>query len=334
MTVLTAGSWKHIPAPLYFHSALQNQIRLQVRGWPLLFAPMLLSAHYWKHPESTIAQLAKRWVETSTPVMFDSGVFTLFNTNTSNQDPYTTAPDFTSPALKQLLNTLDLLYGDVWWQQHAWGFVEVDLGDPEQKTRTREQLEDKWGIGLIPVFHFGRNPWAYLHWLVDRYDRVCLSMPVDAYRVLNRSKLLTEVNDRFEDAEVWFHELGAAPGLDYTLTWKPHSFDSTSWMNFPTDRKPLPPALVDLGWRGFDTLRGCLRARPQQGVQFKGPKTRNVGLARQFTLGLLADECRVQNLQHLHAAQEQIGAVRANWRGLLPAGATLPRYQTEGRLGG
>ena len=305
----TAGNWQHIPPPVYFHSAMQNQLRRPKANTPLLFAPTLLSANYWGKPGSPSDLLARKWIQAGVPLLFDSGIFTVINANQkAGLNAINTPEDH--PALKKLMHSLDLLYGNVWWQQHAWGFVEHDLGTSKQRTRRREKLEDRWNMAMIPVFHFRFDSWQYLHWLVDRYDRVCLSFSAD-FQTLDRSQIFTEVNNRFEDAEVWFHHLAGRPGLNYTLTWEPHSMDSSVWLNLLLRHKPLNVQLADTGELGLPTLRGLHRPQPPPGRQLDAPSK---GFAQQIGLGLLVDECRAQNLQHLHTTQKQIGTPQINWR--------------------
>ena len=132
-----------------------------------------------------------------------------------DQNPYYSEPDLGSKEARELLARLDDVYGDPWWQKKAWGFIEFDLGPPEAKTRTRQRLEDRWGMGLIPVFHLVVNPWSYLHTLADEYDRICVTVPMKMRKAVGadqRLRLLGEVCERLEGSGVWIHELGAGPG--------------------------------------------------------------------------------------------------------------------------
>ena len=169
----TTGSWKQHKPPVYFFSGFTGVARMHDL-LPVPDLPWLLSMYMWGNQENI--GFARKLAGRGSPILFDSGVFTLLEAN-QNRNPYYSEPDLGGREARELIAKSDDVYGDPWWQKKAWGFIEFDLGPPEAKTRTRQRLEDRWGMGLIPVFHLVVNPWSYLHTLADEYDRICVTVP-------------------------------------------------------------------------------------------------------------------------------------------------------------
>ena len=317
-TLTTTGSWKHHPPPLYFLSALQNLVCVQKNlGLPLPLTPTLQAMSTWGPPE--LAEVAQQVADAGAPLLFDSGVFTLLAAG-DELDPYTTKPDLGTKEARELLAKSDDVYGDPWWQKKAWGFIEFDLGPPEAKTRTRQRLEDRWGMGLIPVFHLVVNPWSYLHTLADEYDRICVTVPVRLWKTANKLKLMGEVCERLEGSGVWVHALAASPDPTYVRSLPVHSLDAVNWLSFSLDRAPLAGGL-DPFPTNIPPLNGLQRPRIGKGKQLPPELKKEYIWCRQRYLGLLGEECRGQSLYHLWASRQQIGEPRPYWRNLLPSGS-------------
>ena len=237
--VATTGRWQHLRPPIYFHSSLENQEIYHKRvGW--IHLPGLISLD---KKLIVIERVAAEWFRTDTPLMFDSGIYSiltrLIKAGVSPRD--IDLEDV--PQWPALLSQLDTVLGDPAYSSLMWGAVEVDFGDWRAKTARRKTLEDRWGIGLMPVFHFGADPWAYLHQLAEDYDRICVSFSARRELWRYRMRWISEVWDRLEGADVWIHELASTPGLEHTLAWGIHSTDSTTWMNVSFDRGIIRAAL-------------------------------------------------------------------------------------------
>ena len=133
----------------------------------------------------------------------------------------------------------DKVFSDRQVTDRVWGLIEVDAGDWEEKRARRESMEDKYDIGLIPVFHLWSDPWSYLDFLLDRYDRVAASFIYVLKK--DRTRGLLELFDRTDGSDVWLHLLAFSP--DQARSFVPHSMDSTAWQHPSRGLTPVPGTL-------------------------------------------------------------------------------------------
>lgn len=121
------------------------------------------------------------------------------------------------------------------YQNKLWGYVELDMGGTETKTRVRGQMEAE-GFAPIPVFHPMHDSWEYLETLLTTYDRICVGNIVNA-SPKTRAMVLSEVaiRKRKVHSDCFIHILGASSnGLITSLRFE--SCDSSSWnsrLRFP-----------------------------------------------------------------------------------------------------
>ncbi len=112
--------------------------------------------------------------------------------------------------------------------ERAWGYIEIDQGNQEDKRRTRARLE---GIGLrpIPVYHALNDDWAYFDELAQQYDRICVGNIVDATPPLRVRILATLAERRRDHPNLWIHALGISPN-PVLLSLPVDSSDTSSWL--------------------------------------------------------------------------------------------------------
>lgn len=116
-------------------------------------------------------------------------------------------------------------YGD-----RLWGYIELDLGGPSGKARTRNRLE-ALGYRPIPVYHPLGDGWDYFDALASRYDRLCLGNIVMA-RPAERLRLFATMAERRRQHRGlrWIHALGMTPN-EIVNAYPLESTDSSSWLS-------------------------------------------------------------------------------------------------------
>lgn len=210
----TEGRWDLADAPVYFPAA-----GLAVRGSADVCRWILLNASDLAKEPGFIDWAAR---ERGCRILLDSGVFTIANEASKRKGipiaealalPPSEIPGWTPfvEAWKEIVSRS---------RSALWGYIELDLGGPEIKTRTREGLEGE-GFRPIPVHHPLRDGWDYFDYLAERYDRICVAnlISVEAPAKL---EILREVSERRKGKAVrWIHALGVSP--------------APSWIVFPTE---------------------------------------------------------------------------------------------------
>jgi hypothetical protein len=109
-----------------------------------------------------------------------------------------------------------------------WGYIEIDFGGKDWKTKTREELE---GMGLrpIPVYHPFADGWDYFDFLAEQYDRICFGNIVHAEAPVRKRLLATAWERKRKYPDLWIHFLGMSPN-ELISAYPADSFDSSSWL--------------------------------------------------------------------------------------------------------
>ena len=108
------------------------------------------------------------------------------------------------------------------YEGKLWGYVELDIGNTEQKTLLRERMESR-GLVPIPVVHPVGDDSAYLHYLLQNYDRVAFGNVAMEADIVRRTILDLANVAKLKYPDVWIHILGL--GVHYYLLAYP-LFDS------------------------------------------------------------------------------------------------------------
>lgn len=109
----------------------------------------------------------------------------------------------------------------------VWGYVELDQGTSEDKTRTRATVEAE-GYAPIPVYHPLADPPEYFDYLCTEYDRVCVG---NLSQGPDRERIAAVVVERARKyPEVWVHLLGMTPDELFNA-YLPSSSDSSAWLS-------------------------------------------------------------------------------------------------------
>jgi hypothetical protein len=115
------------------------------------------------------------------------------------------------------------------YEQQLWGYIEIDQGGRENKTRTRARLEDL-GLRPIPVYHPLNDGWDYFDELASQYDRICLGNVVMANTAERKRLVSTLWERRRQYPHLWIHALGLTPS-DLNVAYPIDSCDSSSWIS-------------------------------------------------------------------------------------------------------
>lgn len=220
MIQTAGGTFDRREAPIYFAAGQHN------------------TPHYPKHVLIPVNELMskggeKRLVElldAGHSVLLDSGVFWLTNEHKRRtgmtMDEALGLPPEEIPRFDQLFDRyvyLTKTYGD-----RLWGYIELDQGGSENKTRTRRRLHDL-GLRPIPVYHPLNDGWDYFDELAQSHDRICFGNIVQASSPTRVRLLHTMWERRRQYPHLWVHALGLTAN-EWSLAIPADSSDSSTWL--------------------------------------------------------------------------------------------------------
>lgn len=171
------------------------------------------------------------WISSGKKVFIDSGIFNL--TNDHKRKHGITMDQALSLPPDQIdgFDNLFERYVEIVtkYQDHCWGYIELDQGGRKNKIKTRERLE-ALGLKPIPVYHPLNDGWDYFDYLAERYDRICFGNVVQADR-FTRKRLITTAWERHRKyPDLWIHLLGFTPN-EWLNALPINSGDSSSWLS-------------------------------------------------------------------------------------------------------
>lgn len=113
------------------------------------------------------------------------------------------------------------------YEPYLWGYIELDLGNQDQKTILRQRMQDR-GLKPIPVYHPLSDDLDYLDDLAQDYDRVCFGNIAMEDKSLRQIFIQVASLAKSKYPGLWVHLLGFAP--DMTLAAFPgiDSVDTTT----------------------------------------------------------------------------------------------------------
>jgi len=164
-------------------------------------------------------------------VLIDSGIFNLTmehvrRTGMSHAQALSLEPDKINgfDALWNKYTAVVKALGD-----RCWGYIELDQGGRESKTKIRTRLESM-GLKPIPVYHPFADGWDYFDYLAENYDRVCIGNLSQSETPV-RLRLVSTIYDRMQKYPgLWVHLLGLSPN-EWLNAFPVHSADSSSWIS-------------------------------------------------------------------------------------------------------
>lgn len=170
-------------------------------------------------------------LDSGAKVFLDSGVFALTadfvrRTGRPVADAFAMPPE-ELPGFHELLDHYVGLARK--YEQHLWGYVELDLGGVEGKRRMRARLEAQ-GLRPIPVYHPLFDGWDYFDELAEGYDRLCWANMADGDRVRRKRMVATAWERHRRYPDLWLHLLGWTPN-DWAAGMPADSADSSSWLS-------------------------------------------------------------------------------------------------------
>lgn len=131
-----------------------------------------------------------------------------------------------------------------------WGYIELDQGTAEQKTKTRLELEAA-GLHPIPVYHPASDTPEYFQKLLAEYDRVCVGgLAITGGPAVRRRVMATVWERRQAYPDTWVHLLGVSLLTPEVLAYPPDSIDSSSWTTLSRWAKAFRPMSLSGGLAG------------------------------------------------------------------------------------
>ena len=163
-------------------------------------------------------------------ILMDSGVFSLVSyyarlNNLSINDCFSLDISKFSgydALFSKYLSLIDAL------RDYLWGYIEIDIGDAERKTKTRQELENS-GYKPIPVWHALNDDFDYLEFLCQNYKCIAIGNLSQSSNDL-RMKIIYAVSlVKRQYPDVWFHALGISP-TKILFAYPFDSSDSSSYL--------------------------------------------------------------------------------------------------------
>lgn len=163
-------------------------------------------------------------------VLLDSGIFNLAMEHVRKHG-VTLAQALATPP--EQIDGFDALYDQYirivnQFAEKLWGYIELDQGREEDKTRTRAQLEAQ-GLRPIPVYHPLSDGWDYFDYLAERYDRICVGNMASLDFHARKRILATIWERRRKYPDLWIHLLGLTP-TELFNAYPVDSCDSSAWL--------------------------------------------------------------------------------------------------------
>jgi myo-inositol catabolism protein IolC len=186
----TAGVWDRSHWPLYFMAANPETLRLAT----LHESDNLLMAVNEVMASGNGLEIFEGLCNGGRKVFLDSRVYWLATQHAEANNMNMNEALGLAPERVQGFDQLFNAYVDTArrYEQHLWGYIEIDQGGRENKTRTRARLEDM-GLRPIPVYHPLNDGWDYFDELASQYDRICLGNVVMANSA-ERKRLAQTIN--------------------------------------------------------------------------------------------------------------------------------------------
>lgn len=223
----TTGGSRFDPreGPIYFIAANPRLARIGGRIHPHVLVPAdQLSGQGAQKELASVLQ-------SKVAVMLDSGVHSVLQAQ-MKKDKLTTVEAFSlKPAEVEGYEKVKATFIDLALRlgEQMWGYVELDFGGAEQKCIIRHELETRWNLRPIPVYHPLVDPPEYLDELCTKYDRICvgnLAHQAEAVRL----RIAATIWHRMRAYPgVWVHGLGAAPD-QRANAFGYQSVDASSWL--------------------------------------------------------------------------------------------------------
>lgn len=114
------------------------------------------------------------------------------------------------------------------YEETLWGYVEIDLGQTEDKRQIRRQLESM-GLRPVPVYHPLSDGWDYFDELASQYDRICVGNMVQVRGYIRKRIIATIWQRKQAYPHLWVHLLGATP-KEWMIAYPIESSDSALWL--------------------------------------------------------------------------------------------------------
>lgn len=114
------------------------------------------------------------------------------------------------------------------FDNQTWGYIEMDVGGKETKTRMRTKLESI-GFHPIPVYHPINDGWDYFDYLAENYDRVCVGNISQADTPMRLRIIATIWQRKQKFPGLWIHLLGYSLN-EWANAYPCESSDSSSWL--------------------------------------------------------------------------------------------------------
>lgn len=211
--------------PIYFIAASPKLASIGSKHHPFVLVPT----------DQLLGKTAQRNVETLVNngicFLLDSGVHSFVmairkeKKLTALQALSLTPADIPSyPKLRDTYIQLAQRIGD-----KTWGYIELDFGGAEQKRIIRRELEQRWGLRPIPVYHPLVDPPEYFDELASGYDRVAIGNLAHQSTYV-RERITATVWTRAQAYPgLWLHGLGQAPDQQANA-FAFQSVDASSWL--------------------------------------------------------------------------------------------------------
>ncbi|MBO4221982.1 hypothetical protein [Bradyrhizobium neotropicale] len=223
----TAGVWDRSHWPLYFMAANPETLQLASLDETDNLLMAVNEVMTSKNGLAVFEELCRK----GRKIFLDSGVYWLATQHAKATGMTMNEALSLAPAHISGFNELLTTYVDTVRRHEAtlWGYIEIDQGGRDNKTRTRTRLEDM-GLRPIPVYHPLNDGWDYFDELASQYDRICLGNVVMA-RPDQRKRLVATLWERRQQyPHLWIHALGLTPS-DLNVAYPIDSCDSSSWIS-------------------------------------------------------------------------------------------------------
>lgn len=177
-------------------------------------------------------EILDEFIDNGGNLLIDSGIYTLAmdharKHDVSHDQALNLAPEEVDGFDKLFDRYLEITnrFGD-----RCWGYIELDLGGRENKIKTREKLENQYGLRPMPVYHPFGDGWDYFDQLAQKYDRICFGNVVQASRFERKRLVATAWERHRRYPDLWIHLLGLTPN-EWLYALPINSGDSSSWLS-------------------------------------------------------------------------------------------------------
>ena len=267
MTLTRTGGRAYDPTeqPLYFISS--NADRLRQAG--PMHDSILVAVNELRGEKDRA--IVSQFFATGAKVLLDSGIFNLGMQHGRSHglgfyEVLQLAPEQIDGFEKLEAQYIALVKA---YEDHLWGYVELDQGGQHNKIRIRAKLE-AMGLRPIPVYHPLVDTPDYFDYLGQRYDRICIANVVQSPVEVRRRILATVWEKKRRYPELWIHVLGYTP--DPLLSAYPfESADSSTFLAAMRWGLALDRAFG----KPLDLRRGFVPGLASEGVTQDSPRGNN-----------------------------------------------------------